>query len=75
LRALLDAVRLGDTRAADGIERLGVHCVVGEMALTYARALTAGDATALADVAADFDGIGMRGVGADATKQAEAARG
>ena len=29
LRALLDAVRLGDTRAADAIERLGVDCVVG----------------------------------------------
>ena len=32
----------------------------------YARALTAGDATALDDAAAAFDGIGMRAVAADA---------
>jgi len=75
LRALLDAVRLGDTRAGDAIERLGVGCAVGSMALAYARAVTAGDAAALDDAAAAFARIGMRGVAADAARQAEAARG
>jgi hypothetical protein len=75
LRAMLDAVRLGDTRAADAIERLGVDCVVGGLALDYARALTAGDAPALTDTAQAFEGIGMRGVAADAVRQAETARG
>lgn len=70
LRALLDAVRLGDNRAGDAIERLGVDCVVGRLALTYGRALTAGDADALATVAAAFAEIGMRGVAADASRQA-----
>jgi hypothetical protein len=74
LRALLDAVRLGDTRAADAIERLGVDCVVGDMALNYARALTTGDAAALDTAGEAFAGIGMRGVAADAAKQAETAR-
>lgn len=74
LRALLDAVRLGDTRAVDAIERLDVHCVLGPLTLTYARAFTAADASALEDVAAAFAGIGMHGVAADAARQAEAAR-
>ncbi|TPG36008.1 hypothetical protein EAH80_08325 [Mycobacterium hodleri] len=75
LRALIDAVRLGDFRAGDAIERLDVNCVVAPMALSYARAFTAGDAGALDQAAAAFDGIGMRGVARDATKQAAAARG
>ena len=76
LRALLDAVRLGDTRAADAIERLGRHCVVGRLALDYARAVDRGRRDGVgATSAAAFDGIGMRGVAADAAKQAEAARG
>jgi hypothetical protein len=74
LQALLDAVRLGDARAADAIERLGVDCVVGEMALNYARALAAGDRAALAAAGEAFAGIGMHGVAADAAKQAETAR-
>ena len=75
LRALVDAVRFGDTRAGDAIERLDVDCVVRPLALRYARALTSGDASGLAEAAASFDGIGMRGVAADAEKQADAARG
>ena len=74
LRALIDAVRLGDARAGDAIERLNVTCVVAPMALSYARAFTAGDAGALDEAAAAFDGIGMRGVAKDATTQAAAAR-
>ncbi|MCW2513940.1 MAG: hypothetical protein JWR11_2982 [Mycobacterium sp.] len=75
LRALIDAVRLGDMRATDAIERLGVDCTVGRLALSYARAFTTGDAAALDDAAAAFDAIGMRGVASDAAKQAVAARG
>lgn len=75
LRALLDAVRLGDARAVDTIERLGVDCVVGRLALAYARAFTAGDAPALDAAAAAFEEIGMRGVAADAAKQAAAVGG
>ena len=75
LRALIDAVRLGDTRAGDAIERLELNCALGSLALSYARALTAGDAAALDTAAAAFAGIGMHGVAADATRQAGAARG
>jgi hypothetical protein len=74
LRVLLDAVRLGDARAADAIERLGVDCVVGDISLNYARALTAGDAAALDAAGEAFAGIGMHGVAADAAKQAATAR-
>ena len=62
-------------RATDAIERLGVDCTVGRLALSYARAFTTGDAAALDDAAAAFDAIGMRGVASDAAKQAVAARG
>jgi hypothetical protein len=74
LRALLDAVRLGDTRAADAIARLDVDCVVGRLALDYARALTAADVPALEAAAAAFADIGMKGVAADAATQADRAR-
>ncbi len=70
LRALIDAVRLGDLRAADAIERLNVRCAVAPMALSYARALTASDAYALQESAAAFESIGMHGVAADAARQA-----
>ena len=62
LRALLDAVRLGDMRAADAIARLGaeIDCVFGQLALDYARALTARDAAALRDVSARLDAVGMK---------------
>jgi hypothetical protein len=74
LRALLDAVRLGDIRAADGIARLGLDCVVGRLALDYARAVTAGNGPGIASAAEAFAQIGMKGVAADASRQAEAAR-
>ena len=74
VRALIDAVRLGDLRAAEFIERLGVDGVVGGLALDYARAFTASDASGLDAVAAAFGGIGMKGVAADAARQADAAR-
>jgi hypothetical protein len=74
LRALLDAVRLGDTRAADAIARLDVDCVVGRLAHAYARALTASDASALHASAAAFGELGMKGVASDAATQADRAR-
>ncbi|MBJ7340753.1 MAG: hypothetical protein JHC64_23830 [Mycolicibacterium sp.] len=74
LRALIDAVRLGDVRAGDAIERLGVACAVGPLALSYARAFTARDVEALDEAAAAFEAIGMMGVAKDAKRQAEAAR-
>jgi hypothetical protein len=73
LRALHDAVRLGDVRAADAIARLSLDCVVGRLALDHARALASGDATALESVAGAFAGIGMQGAAADAAAQAERA--
>ncbi|MFL6082777.1 MAG: AAA family ATPase [Mycobacterium sp.] len=72
LRALLDAARLGDIRAADGIARLGaeIRCVLGELALQHARALVVKDAAALNEVAARFDAIGMKRSAAAAAEQA-----
>ena len=62
LRALHDAARLGDIRAADGIARLcaEIDCAFGELALAHARAVTAHDADALRDAAARFAAIGMK---------------
>lgn len=71
LRALLDAVRLGDTRAADVLERLAVDTPVGRLAVDYARALRARDAAGLWAASTDFAGIGMAGVAADAARQAQ----
>lgn len=74
LRALLDAVRLGDIRAADALSRIEFDCVVGRLALDYARAFTAGDAGGLDAAAQGFAAIGMHGVAADAARQADSAR-
>ena len=72
LRVLLDAVRLGDTRATDAVARIGPHVpgVVGELTAAYARALSAGDGQGLRDAATAFAGIGMAAVAADAERQA-----
>jgi tetratricopeptide (TPR) repeat protein len=74
LRALHDAVRLGDVRAADGIARLSLDCVVGRLALDHGRALATHDADALDAVAAAFTGIGMHGAATDASTQADRLR-
>ncbi|EUA50273.1 tetratricopeptide repeat family domain protein [Mycobacterium xenopi 3993] len=60
LRALQDAARLGDIRAVYRAERLAVEvdCVLGRLTLAHARALAAGDADALAEVAADLADAG-----------------
>jgi tetratricopeptide (TPR) repeat protein len=61
LRALHDAARFGDIRAADGIARLCTEtdCLFGELALAHARAVTAHDADALRDASARLAAIGM----------------
>ena len=69
LRALHDAVRLGDIRAADGIARLGVDCAFGRLALEHGRALVTGDSARLRDVSARFAAIGMNRAAADAAAQ------
>jgi hypothetical protein len=73
LRALHDAARLGDLRAADGIARLTaeIDCVFGQLALEHARAVVRRDAAALRDVSTRFDAIGMKRSAADAAAQAE----
>jgi hypothetical protein len=73
LRALLDAVRLGDIRAVDGIARVGqeVDCAVGQLALAHARALVSRDAAALGDVSKRWAAIGMHRAAADAAAQAD----
>jgi AAA domain-containing protein len=72
LRALFDAVRLGDNRAADGIARASrdIDCVVGQVAQAHARALAAGDATELRDVAQRLAAIGMQRAAEDVAAQA-----
>jgi hypothetical protein len=72
LRALLDAVRLGDTRAVDGIARASrdVDCVMGQVAQAHAQALTGGDASELRDVSERLAAIGMVRAAEDAAAQA-----
>jgi DNA-binding CsgD family transcriptional regulator len=72
LQALHEAVRLGDTTAADPIARVGdgLDCVGGSAALAHARALAAGDAEGLIGVATELAELGMRCAAADAAAQA-----
>jgi hypothetical protein len=76
LRALQDAVRLGDTQAVYRTQRLAgeVDCVVSRLTLLHAQALTDGDGVALKEVAEELADIGMRPAGEAATRQAEALR-
>ena len=72
LRVLLDAVRLGDIRAADGIARVSrdTDCVVGQVAQVHARALAGRDAAALGDVSKRLAALGMNRAAEDAAAQA-----
>ena len=74
LRALHEAVRLGDIRAVDGIARLtaDVDCVFGTLALQHARAFVARDADGLTAVSDAFADLGMMAAAADASAQAHA---
>jgi hypothetical protein len=75
LRALQDATRLGDVHAVHRAGRLAVdvNCVLGRLTLAHARALAEGDATALAEVAADLADRGLHPAAADASAQAQRA--
>ncbi|MGV9798239.1 AAA family ATPase [Mycobacterium sp. NPDC003449] len=70
LRAMHDAVRLGDTRAVDGLERVGLDCVFGRLTREHARALTSGDSAGLQRVSSSYAAHGMAAAAADATRQA-----
>ncbi len=72
LRALQDAARLGDIRAVYRAERLALEadCVLARLTVAQARALAAGDAAALADVAADLADVGLLAAAVDAAAQA-----
>lgn len=71
VRVWHEAVRLGDTRAADPLGRLcdEIDCVVGRIALAHARALAAGDGAALQAVADELTSIGMHAAAVDAAAQ------
>jgi hypothetical protein len=73
IRAWHDAVRLGDTNAADPLARLcdEIDCAVGKIALAHARALMAADAAALQAVSGELAAIGMHAAAADAAAQAQ----
>ncbi len=73
VRAWHEAVRLGDTRAADPLARLcnEIDCATGELALAHARALAAGDDAALLAVSDELAAVGMRAAAADAAAQAQ----
>lgn len=72
VRVWHEAVRLGDSRAADPLARLcgEIDCVVGRIALAHARALTAADAAALRAVSDELTSIGMHAAAGDAAAQA-----
>jgi len=68
-----EATRLGDRRAADALSQIAesVPCVYTDLALAHARALAAGDATALRAAADNLAAAGFRGAAADASRQAD----
>ncbi len=68
-----EAARLGDRRAADAMAQIAesVPCVYTDLALAHARALAAGDATALREAAEKLAAAGFHGAAADASRQAD----
>jgi hypothetical protein len=72
VRAWHEAARLGDRRAADAMRQISdsVVCEYTDMALAHARALAAGDATALTAAADRLAAAGFNGAAADARRQA-----
>ncbi|MGV0811680.1 AAA family ATPase [Mycolicibacterium boenickei] len=70
LRALHDSVRLGDTRAVDGLARVDLDCVFGQVTQAHARALTGGDGTALKDASTRYRDLGMLAAADSAAAQA-----
>ncbi|MGN7781521.1 hypothetical protein ACTJJE_18655 [Mycolicibacterium sp. 22603] len=70
LRALHDAVRLGDTRAAEAIAGVSCACVFGLLTAEHARALSTGDTAGLESVAARWDALGWGAAARAAARQA-----
>jgi tetratricopeptide (TPR) repeat protein len=73
VRAWHEAARLGDRRAADAMAQVAdaVVCEYTDLAIAHARALAAGDATALTAAAERLAEAGFAGAAADARRQAE----
>ncbi|MGD1279895.1 AAA family ATPase [Mycobacterium seoulense] len=73
VRVWHDAVRLGDTHAADPLSRITaeIDCAAGKLALAHAQALAARDEAALLAVSDDLAAVGMRAAAADAAAQAQ----
>ncbi|MGV0745464.1 AAA family ATPase [Mycolicibacterium sp. XJ870] len=71
LRALHDAVRLGDVRAVDALARIEVDCMFGRLTAEHAQALAAKDQAALAEVSGRYRDLGMSAAANDAARQAE----
>lgn len=72
LRALHDGVRLGDTRLADQVQRIGsqLDCALAPLVHTHARNLADGDAAGLDSVATSFASHQFNLAAADAASQA-----
>lgn len=68
-----EATRLGDRRAAEALAQIAGSApgVYTDLALAHARALAAGDATALRAAAEKLAAAGFHGAAADASRQAE----
>lgn len=71
LRAVHDAVRLGDVRAVGSLEGLPLQCTFGRVTAAHARALAGRDALGLAAVSAQWQELGFGAAAADATRQVE----
>ncbi len=73
VRGWHEATRLGDRRAAAALEVIAesVPCAYTDLALAHARALAAGDATALSAAAEQLAAAGFKGAAADAARQAK----
>ncbi|CAN5478906.1 ATP-binding protein [soil metagenome] len=76
LRAWHDAVRLGDTRAADPLVRIAAEsdCAFARLAVEHGRALSTGDDDALRTVSAELASAGLTAAARDAEAQASLSR-
>ncbi|MCE9516972.1 MAG: AAA family ATPase [Mycobacterium sp.] len=75
VRAWHESARLGDRRAAAGLEQIAdqVQCAYTSMALAHARAVTTDDAAGLASAAERWAAAGFHGAARDAAEQAGSA--
>ncbi|AKS32994.1 ATP-binding protein [Mycolicibacterium goodii] len=71
LRALHDAVRLGDTRAGDALGRMELTCAFGDLTRAHAAALATGDSAAMHEVAERYRDLGMNAAADDAARQGD----